>query len=110
MVLLGIQIVAVLFALLMIYLAHIYYKKHDFGLNDFLLWGAAWAFFIIVTVFPRSVDFVVQTLTLSDTMQFLIIAGLTFLAALVFYMYRVVRKMQHQVERLVIELARRKRG
>ena len=85
MSLLGIQIFAVLFALIMIFFSYVTYKKMDFGITDAFIWCFAWIIFILITIFPRSVDVVVQTLPLADTMQLLIISGMTFITALIFF-------------------------
>ena len=103
----GIQIFAVLFAMTMIFFAYVTYKKRDFNALDLIMWFSAWIVFIIITVFPRSVDVLVQKLTLADTMQFLIICGMTFVTALIFYLYKIVRHLQRKLEELVIELAKK---
>lgn len=109
MALVGIQIVAILFALAMLYFAFVFYKRREFSLQDYAVWGIAWLAFMLITIFPRSMDAIVQTLKLEDTRLFLMIAGMAFLSAIVFYLYFVVRRNQRKIEGIVMDIARKEK-
>jgi hypothetical protein len=50
---LGLQIVAVIFALMMIYLALVHYKRGELNGMEILSWVIIWAAAIFVVAFPE---------------------------------------------------------
>jgi hypothetical protein len=105
MALLGIQLVALLFAVALIYLSFVHLKRREFAPLDFGIWGIAALAFLLMTLFPRSVDPLVRSLALFDTLQLIMIAGMAFITVLVFFLYHTVRRSQQKLERLVTSLA-----
>jgi len=109
--LLGIQIFGTLFGLFMLYLTFIYGKRKEFKTTEGAFWIIAWTIFIVMTIFPQSVDFVVRdVLNISRTLDFLIIIGFMFLIGLTFYNYYMLRKSENKVENLVRKLAIEKKN
>jgi hypothetical protein len=105
MALLGIQLVALLFGATVLYLSFVHLKRKEFTLLDFVIWGVAGLAFLLMTLFPHSVDPLVRSLALFDTMQLIMIAGMAFLTVLVFFLYHAVRRNQQKLEKLVTSLA-----
>jgi hypothetical protein len=56
-------------------------------------------------LFPQLLDPVLNTLNISRTLDFFIIAGFLFLTFVVFYTYTIVRKNQRKVEEIVRNIA-----
>ncbi len=102
---LGIQIIGILFGLFMLYYTFIHFKRNEISRPEVILWTFAWLFFIFLTIFPNSLDFVASSLNLSRTMDFLIIMGFLFLIGLTYYDYFVTKKNQKKVELLVRKIA-----
>ena len=103
---LGIQILGLLFGLFMIYYSFLKLKKKEFSNGEFLFWLISWAILVLLVLFPRSLDFFVKgILQMSRTLDFLIIAGFMFLIGLSFYTYSTVNKLERRLERLVREVA-----
>lgn len=102
---LGIQIVGVLFALFMIYLTFIHQKKKDFNSKEYALWTFVWICAIIATLFPNVLNPLTKTLRLSRNMDLIIIAGFIFLIGIAFTNYISLRKTQKKVEALVRRMA-----
>ena len=103
--LLGIQILGVLFALFMLYLTFIHQKRKEFTSKEYTFWIVLWLGFIIVTVFPKVLDPFVRTLQLSRTMDFLIILGFILVVGVLFHNYIALRKTQRKVEDVVRKVA-----
>ncbi len=106
--LLGVQILGVLFGLFMIYIVFLSYKRKEFKLAEVIFWSALWVFFILVTIFPTSLDFIVKTLSLQRPLDFLIIIGFLFLIILTFHNYLFMKKTNKKIEKLVSKLAIKK--
>ena len=103
---LGIQILGVLFGLTMIYYSFLKMKKKEFSNSEFLFWLFSWIALVILVVFPHSFDFLVKgVLQMNRTLDFLIIAGFMFLIGMSFYTYTVVNKLERRWEKLVREVA-----
>lgn len=104
--LLGVQIVGILFGLFMAYLTFLHMKRNEFTSKESVFWILVWAGFIFVTVLPGSLDWVVRdVLSIARTMDFFIIAGFMFLIGITFYNYTLLRKNQKKVEDLVRKIA-----
>tara|TARA_Y100000310_G_scaffold345650_1_gene467730 strand:+ start:3899 stop:4231 length:333 start_codon:yes stop_codon:yes gene_type:complete len=103
--LIGIQILGLLFGLLMLYLSFVNYKRKEFTIKECSFWLVLWALFIVVTIIPGSLDFFVENLELTRTMDLFIILGFMFLIGAVFYTYTIVRKNQKKLESIVRKVA-----
>ncbi len=102
---LGIQLLGVIFGLFMLYLTFLHFKRKEFTINETGFWSVVWIVFLIVTLIPRILDPILESLNIARTMDFFIILGFMFLIFTNFYTYGVVRKTQKKVERVVREVA-----
>lgn len=102
---LGVQIIGVLFGLFMLYLTFLHRKKKEFTLKEFVGWVAAWLVFLLVTLFPASIDSVVKRAGFVRTLDALIIVGFLFLIGMMFYIYSIVRVVQNRTEEIVRKVA-----
>ena len=103
---LGIQILGVLFGLFMIYITFLYSKRRDFTLKEWAFWSILWVGFILVTLFPSSFNVIVKGFfKLQRPLDFYIIVGFMFLTGAVFYTYTIVRKNQKRIEFIVRKIA-----
>lgn len=102
---LGIQILGVAFALFMLYLTFLHYKRKEFTINEAGFWIGLLIIFIIITLVPGIVDPLVKTLNIGRKMDFYIIAGFMFLVFSSYYIYGQMRKTQKKLEAVVREVA-----
>jgi hypothetical protein len=105
---LGIQVLGLLFGLFMIYYSFLHFKRKDFTVKEFTVWLLLWLAFIAVSLFPNLLDAIVKTLRLARTMDFLIIAGFMVLLLMFFYTYAIVRINQRKLEEIVRKIAKKK--
>ena len=106
---LGIQIVGFLFGLFIIYYSFLNYKRKEFTIKEFLFWIFLWVIFIIFSLFPFILDPIIKPLGFFRAFDFFIMSGFLFLIAAIFYTYTVVRRTQRQIEKVVREIAMRKK-
>lgn len=103
---LGIQILGILFAFFMVYLTFLHQKRREFTAKEYIFWVGAWIIFLLLVLFPTSLDFFIKDiLDMSRRLDFFIIAGFMFLIGITFYIYGIVRKNQNKIERVVREIA-----
>lgn len=99
------QIVGVIFALGMLFLSYLHFKRKEFFLTDLIVWIIVWLGFVIVVVFPESVKFVFQSFSIQGPLWFITITAIIFLTILVFYLHYTVRKGQLKLAELVKKTA-----
>jgi len=105
---LGIQLLGLLFAIFMLYYTFLQYKRKQFTLKEFLFWILLWIIFLYITLFPTSLDFIVNTLSLTRPLDLFIIIGFMALIAMFFYTYVLVRINQRKLEQIVRKMAKKK--
>lgn len=106
----GSQILGVLFGTFMIYLTFIRGKRNEFTTKETILWICVWSGVIVVAFIPKSLDILsIQILQFARTFDLLIMIALMFLTGSIFYTYSLVRKNQKKVEEIVRKVALEKR-
>ncbi len=106
---LGIQILGILFGLFMIYITFISGKRREFTTKEGGFWIIVWVLFILVSLFPRGLDFLIKgVLKLQRPLDFFIIAGFMFMIGFIFYSYTLIRKSQKKLEKIVRKMAMKK--
>jgi hypothetical protein len=105
---LGIQILGLLFGLFMIYYSFLSFKKKEFRKREFVLWMIIWILFIMIALFPNMLNPIISSLSVSRRMDLLIIVGFMFLIGLGFSTYIVARKNRKKIENIVREIAIKK--
>ncbi len=103
---LGVQIIGILFALFMFYITFLHQRRKEFTVKESIFWFGSWSVFLILVVFPTSLDFIVtDVLQFSRRMDFFIVIGFIFVIGMLFHTYTIVRKSQKRIEEIVINLA-----
>ncbi len=101
----GIQLMAIIFILIMIYLTFLYYKKSHYSAASLSLWMAVWLGALLLVLFPETLYGIMETLKIERTVDFFVISGFMFFTVLIFYLYNAVKQMQRKMERLVRKIA-----
>lgn len=101
MSILGVQIIAVLFAIFMIYVAFLHWKRRDIRGVEIFFWSILWLGFIIITLFPKILESVSQLLFFARVMDLLMIAAFMILAFLGFQNYVSNKRTERKIEELV---------
>jgi hypothetical protein len=105
---LGIQIVGLLFALFMLYLTFLNKKRKEFETSEYVLWVIFWLIFMYISLFPNTLGFIVASLHISRPLDLLVIVGFLFVILISFYTYTITRMTQNKVENLVRKIAIKK--
>lgn len=99
--LLGIQIIAVLFSIFMLYVAFLHFKKRNINSIEFFFWIIVWSTFIYFTLFPRILDPILATLFISRAMDLLMLLAFMILTFMGFQNHIGVKHLQKTIEKLV---------
>jgi hypothetical protein len=102
---LGIQIVATLFALFMIYVALLHFKRNNLGKLELIFWITIWLLLIFFALFPRTLDPWIKRLFIARVLDLVIIGGLIILTYLGFANHMGVKHLQRRIEQLARQSA-----
>lgn len=97
---LGVQIVSVLFAVFMIYVAFLHWKRKNLTTNEYLFWFLLWCGFVGVALFPNLLQNLTNLLFFARIMDFLMVLAFMILAYIGFNNYIANKKMEKKIEDL----------
>ncbi len=100
---LGVQILGVIFGLFMAYFSFLHYKRREFGKIQFLFWETVWSGFILVVIFPQITSGIIHKLGIARTMDLLTILGFMLIVFLTFYNYTTLNKFKRRLEEKIRE-------
>jgi len=102
---LGVQLLGILFGIVMIYFTFLYYKRHNYDKMAFIFWLITWLGVIVIFGLPKLIYGVMDFLAIQRTADFFTATAIIFLTTLIFYLYSSVKKTESRVEKLVRKLA-----
>ena len=102
---LGIQIVGILFGLFLCYYTFLYYKKKLFTQKELTFWILVWLSFVVFSLIPDLLEPILKKVAFARVLDFFIIIGFMFILSILFYIYTIVRKNQKQIEEIIRQVA-----
>lgn len=101
----GLQIIALLFAFSMIYFAVHSYKRKELNHMEAGAWLLVWSFAILIIVFPELLRTFATTFLLTRVFDLMVIGGFILVISLVGSAYLRTKRNEKKLEDLVRELA-----
>lgn len=101
----GLQLVAIIFALWMIYFSYLHYRRREFNRIEFVLWQVLWLGLLIVVIVPRSVNFILQAFSITRTFDLVVVVGVVILFGISFRNYVIIKRIRKQLEDVVRQKA-----
>ncbi|MDP3888615.1 MAG: DUF2304 domain-containing protein [bacterium] len=98
---LGVQILALLFAVFMVYVAFLHWKRKDINSLEVIFWSLLWLVFIVVTLFPKILQSATQLLFIARVMDLVMLTAFMILAFLGFQNHVANRKMEKRIEEFI---------
>jgi len=105
---LGIQILGVIFGLFMLYITFLNLKRKEYDAKEFGVWLFVWLFFLLFTIFPQILDKIADPLSLIRTFDLLVVMGMLFVIGISYYNYTITRHTQRKLDKVVRTLAIKK--
>jgi len=103
--LIGLQILGLIFALGMLYITYTSLKRHELNKLDFVFWALLWVLFMLANLFSDKLDFFFETLKIQGAMWFFTVIGFIFLTCLGFYLYKGLKRNQKKIEKIIQQIA-----
>lgn len=102
---LGLQFLAVFFALIMVYFAYVNFKRREINRIEMFVWLTAWAVAIFMVLFPDTFRGFAQTFLISRLLDVMLLGGFALVITIVALSYVRTRKIEKKLERLVRKMA-----
>lgn len=106
---LGLQITGFTFALLMIYMALVHYKKGSLTGIEIVIWSAIWLVVILAVVFPELLRTYAMTFAVTRLFDLLVVGAFIVVITMVTISYIRVKNIEKRIEDLVRKEALKKK-
>lgn len=105
----GLQIIAILFAFSMIYFAVLNYKRGELNGVEIIGWLVIWVGTIIIVIFPELLQSFAKTFLVARVFDLMVIGGFIFVISLVGSSYVRTKRNEKKLEELVRKLSLKKK-
>jgi hypothetical protein len=101
----GLQIIALLFALVISYFTYLNYRRREFTVREFLSWELLWIGFAFVTIFPATFNLVSQRFGAIRPLDLFTILGFVVTLSISFYTYSNLDRLRKKMEKAFRDMA-----
>ena len=105
----GLQITGFIFALLMIYLSIVHYKKGSLNGIEITIWLVIWTLVIFAVIFPEILRTYSQAFAVSRLLDLLISGGFILIISMISVLYLKTKKIEKKLEDLIRKDALKKK-
>lgn len=98
---LGLQIIAILFSFLMIYLALLNYKRRELNGIEIVSWVCIWSVVIFITIFPELIRTFAQTFAVSRVFDLMVVGAFILVIFMVSVAYVRTKRVESKLENLI---------
>lgn len=95
---LGLQIIALVFALVMIYIAYVHYRKGEINGLEILFWLICWMGAIGIIIFPEVFKVFSATIAISRAFDLAVLGGFILIIPLVYLSHVKTNKLEKKFE------------
>jgi hypothetical protein len=97
----GLQIIALLFAFCMIYFAVLHFKRGEIGATEIASWLIMWTVAIVVVIFPELLRTFASTFLVTRVFDLMVIGGFIVVIGIVSSAYIRTKRLEKKLEELV---------
>jgi len=105
----GLQVIALLFAFTMIYFAVLHFKRGEISVTEITSWLIVWTVAIVVIVFPELLQSFAKTFLVTRVFDLMTIGGFILTISMVAIVYVRTRRLEKKIEDLVRKQALKKK-
>lgn len=97
----GLQIIALLFSFSMVYFALLHYKRGEIRKSEIISWVGIWLLAIIVVIFPELLRTFASTFLVTRVFDLMVIGGFVLVISLTASSYIRTRRLEKKLEDMV---------
>jgi hypothetical protein len=105
----GLQVIAILFALSMIYFALHSYKRGELSVSEIISWLVIWVLVMVVVIFPELLRTFATTFLVTRAFDLMVIGGFILVISVVVSAYVRTKRLEKKLENLVRHEALKKK-
>lgn len=98
---LGLQVIALIFALIMIYFAYLHYRRGEINGLEIISWLVVWFGAILLISFPELFRTFSSTIAISRPFDLAVIGGFILLIPIVYISYIKTKRLEKKLEKYV---------
>lgn len=98
---LGLQIIGLIFAFSMIYFAVLHYKRKEIGKYEIISWIVVWTGVAVVVVFPELLRRFATTFFVSRVFDLMVVGGFVLVISMTTSTYLRTKKLEKKLEEIV---------
>lgn len=97
----GLQIIALIFAFAMVYFALLHYKRGEIRKSEIISWVGIWIAAIVVIIFPELLRAFASTFLVTRVFDLMVVGGFILVISMVASSYLRTKKLEKKMEDLV---------
>lgn len=97
----SLQLIAIVFALIMIYFAHLHYMRGELNRNEIISWWMIWVVTIIITIFPGLLREFASTFLITRVFDLMVIGGFILVIFMSYKSYVRTKNLERKVDDFV---------
>lgn len=97
----GLQIIALIFSLIMIYFAYLHYRRGEMNGIEILFWIMAWTGAIVIAVFPEIFRAFSATIAISRAFDLAMIGGFILVIPITYLSYIRTKRLEKKFEEFI---------
>lgn len=98
---LGLQIIGLIFAFSMIYFAVLHYKRKEIGKYEIISWIVVWTGVAVVVIFPELLRRFATTFFVSRVFDLMVVGGFVLVISMTTSTYLRTKKLEKKLEEIV---------
>lgn len=98
---LGLQAIALIFSLIMIYFAYLHYKRGEINGLEISLWIIGWIVAIFMAIFPEFFRTFSATIAISRAFDLAMVGGFILIIPMTYLSYIRTKRLEKKIEQLV---------
>jgi len=102
---LGLQIIALIFALIMIYFAYLHYRRGEINGMEMLFWLISWIGAMLIVIFPEVFRVFARTIFVSRAFDLAVLGGFILIIPIIYIAYIRSKRIEKKLEQLIRETA-----
>lgn len=100
---LGLQLIAIIFALIMIYFAYLHFMRGELGTGEIISWWVIWAATIVIIIFPDLLSGFARTISITRVFDLMVIGGFILVIFLSYKAYIETKSLKRKIDEFIRE-------
>ncbi len=97
----GLQLLAIVFALIMIYFAYLHFMRGELSKSEIISWWGIWVVTIVITIFPDLLSGFAKTISINRVFDLMVVGGFILVIVLSYKAYIGTKKLEHKINEFI---------